>query len=182
MPRYIEGVVKPHAAFPIRRNRNQSAHSAKARNVREDGVERLLQRLPAETNSLGQLVRCNGADKIFAGPGRRNCSRSVIGVCARPDQRQIPNASPALGGEAACRGRDRDMAIDIDGDRADGTVLDLIVEAAFGKQLLKLAAAFRDFEPARWGLALTHGRARTRRRPCRTGRRGAPSRAACAQG
>ncbi len=39
------------------------------------------------------------------------------------------------------------MAVDIDRDRADGAVLDLVVEPARGRQLVQLPASFRDFEP-----------------------------------
>ena len=39
------------------------------------------------------------------------------------------------------------MAVDIDRDRADGAVLDLIVEPARGSQLVQLPASFGDFEP-----------------------------------
>ena len=40
------------------------------------------------------------------------------------------------------------MSIDVDGDGADGPVFDFVVEPAFGEQLIELAAALRDLEPA----------------------------------
>ena len=182
MPRYMAGVVKPHAASPSGATAISPPLPPSAGDVGEHGVERLLQRLAAEPHALGELVRGDGADEIFARAGRRHRRGSVVGISARADQRRIADPAPALGGQAAGRGRRRDMAVDIDRDRADGAVFDLVVEPAFGRAAPRAGAGARALRTSCWRPARARARGRTRRRPCPTGRRAAPAPAAAARG
>ena len=112
MPRYIAGVVKPQAASPFGATAISPPLPPSACDVGEHVVERLLQRLAAEPHPLGQLVRGDGADEIFARAGRRDRRRAVVGIGAGADQRRIADPAPALGGQPAGRGRGGDMAVD----------------------------------------------------------------------
>ena len=136
-------MVKPHAASPDRRDRDQAALAAERGDVGEHSVERLLQRLAADPHPRGQLVGGDGADEIFARAGRRNRGGAVVGIGAGADQRRIADPAPALGGQPAGRGRDRDMAVDVDRDRSDRAVFDLVVEPALAEQFDRAGAAAR---------------------------------------
>ena len=139
IPRYMAGVVKPHAASPSGATAISPPFPPRAP---------MSARVRAEPDAIGELVGGDGADEIFPRAGCRHGRRAVVGVGPGADQRRIADPAPALGGEAASRGRRRDMAVDVDRDGSDGAVFDRIVEPAFCEEFLELSPALRDFEPA----------------------------------
>ena len=183
MPRYIAGVVKPQAASPSGATAISPPLPPSARDVGEHRVERLLQRLAAEPHALGELVRGDGADEIFARAGRGDRGRAVVGIGAGADQRRIADPAPALGGQPAGRGGGRDMAVDVDRDRADRAIFDLVVER---RPAASSSSSWRrrsgSLEPAVARPARARARGRTGRRPRRTGRRAGPAPSAAARG
>ena len=63
-PRYMPGVVKPHAASPDGATAISPPLPPSAADIGQHRVERRLQRLAAEPHPQRQLVRRDGADEM----------------------------------------------------------------------------------------------------------------------
>jgi hypothetical protein len=102
------------------------------------------------------FVRGTGADELFARSGAGHRPGTIVGISARPDQRQIADPSPTLAGQAPGRGRRRDVPLRIERNRADRAVFHVRIEPAelARLQFLKLAPAFGRREPV--GIDLLH--------------------------
>src|SRR3569623_2328192 len=89
----------------------------------------------------------DGPNEILARTRRGDRGGAIVGIGTGADQRRIADPTPALRGQSAGRGRSRAMAIDIDGDRSDGSVLHFVIEPRPREQFVELASPLRSFEP-----------------------------------
>src|SRR5690606_9873829 len=88
--------------------------------------------------------------EVFARPCAGNRRRAAVGISPGADHRRIADPAPALAGQPAGRGRRRDVARRIAGDRTDRAVLDARIEPAFAARakFVPLPAPPLDLEPA----------------------------------
>ena len=73
-------------------------------------------------------MRRGRPDENLAEAGGTDRRRPIVGIGAAADQRRVPDPAPALGGQAAGRGRRRDMTIGVDGDGSDRAIFDIGIE------------------------------------------------------
>ena len=122
---------------------------------------------PPMRTRAANCVRGSGADEIFAGAGRGDRGRAVVGIGAGADQRRIADPAPALAGQPAGRGRGGDMAVRIDRNRANRAIFDVGVESAVPRHDVRRAGAgARRSRTSRFS---------TCSKPCSRAKRSAPS-------